>query len=373
MVAILLSPIALAACPPGLGSDTAALNAIKLLVGPILNYEGDEIPGIDSVLPGILDFTEIYLSSQDWSSVCNGKGRRTGLNLDEIVQGSQNFTNALNSSPVYCGSVPSYTCNPANIPQYCNNGTFESNCQICGCIQGATCLGNNTCDTSVTCSEGDAGVDYGVQSTTTRINATGQLDLTDFCSDGTTLQEYYCTPQKTIGLDNTTCPGGCSSGACQPVVPFCSDSDGGIVQNTSGFVNSSGGTFSDACFGNPSPGLPSYCSSNPSQEIFCDLAPQLTEFYCVGNSPSNQTIACNCLNGECIQATSCSDTDGGSVSLVAGNVSYNYWADSAWHNEVYSDYCVNSTRQVEWSCIGGNTLSYAITDDCNCVDGEACI
>ncbi len=72
----------------------------------------------------------------------------------------------------------------------------------------------------------------------------------------------------------------------------------------------------------------------------------IIEYYCDGSNLKNETYICpyGCGNGICLRpsTTACTDTDGGVNYYVNGTASY--------RSINYSDYCLDSTTLLEYSC-----------------------
>lgn len=165
----------------------------------------------------------------------------------------------------------------------------------------------------------------------------------------------------------------------------CSDTDGGNLifsyGTASGYLNSTYYSSSDYCVdtGNI---MEYYCSGAYKQsqqqscgtdgyvgDNFCyggDVYRNYTDYSCSGGQCYvNASVILQqdcvsgqyCSNGQCLWNNSCSDTDGGIVITVFGNV-YGYVNQSYYNN---SDYCFNSTMLTEFYCSGVNARSYTFS------------
>jgi hypothetical protein len=145
------------------------------------------------------------------------------------------------------------------LPGFRTRCQVSSNCEPAGtdfCINGST-LNEMTCgplgatnitircpqgcrDGACECPDTDGGWNYYVA---------GNVDGTpDTCVGNYNLTEYACTYQngmQGVGSRNVTCPYGCDSDACQ-----CSDSDGAMNYNVQGHVGIASAGISDYCIDN---------------------------------------------------------------------------------------------------------------------------
>ncbi|MDP3966608.1 MAG: hypothetical protein Q8Q04_03690 [archaeon] len=99
-------------------------------------------------------------------------------------------------------------------------------------------------------------------------------------SSGPYIVEYACGSGNYGNQILYQCPAGCSNGVCNPVAPFCTDSDGGINYNTRGTATTEQGQFPD----------------------YCTDAGKLKEYSCSGISKVVTTYECSneCFSGACV-------------------------------------------------------------------------
>jgi hypothetical protein len=155
------------------------------------------------------------------------------------------------------------------------------------------------------------------------------------------------------------CVYGCSGYVCLPPQPFCTDSDGGLNLASFGtvsfrFANGTGGNQSDSCNGN-----------------------LLNEQSCSNLTPVSTTFNClfSCSNGACLQSQPiCTDTDGGKVYNVTGNVTYKLngitttLQDTCTNTTLTERYCTNTTAlsintACVWGCTNGRCLPAPVCTD----------
>jgi hypothetical protein len=143
-----------------------------------------------------------------------------------------------------------------------------------------------------------------------------------------------CQPTGKAGTTNYTIN---ETNTSVNITYFCFDSDKGINENVSGYVNS---------------------SINGFNKDTCVNISMILEYYCDKYEGKYIKINCPCQNGACYQTINytnqsitnitytCKDSDNGNVTTVAGNVSGYY------NNQFYSysDVCNSTTIVKEWTC-----------------------
>ncbi len=97
---------------------------------------------------------------------------------------------------------------------------------------------------SACCSDTDRGINIFERGTVTN----NGVDHTDFCSNETTLVEFYCV-NSTYSNITYNCKYGCLNGTCVNMTyPNCTDSDGGINFMEQGRVDYNFYYYIDYCF-----------------------------------------------------------------------------------------------------------------------------
>jgi len=126
----------------------------------------------------------------------------------------------------------------------------------------------------------------------------------------------------------------------------CSDSDGGIVVGTFGFVSTESTSYNDTCL------------------VGGD---GIREYYCIGNVVDyvEQTCENTCSNGACQSATFCYDTDGGIDYSEQGTATTNFG--------VHTDYCREipySYYLYEYSCSGSSLVTQMYSCPYGCSEDQ---
>jgi len=160
-------------------------------------------------------------------------------------------------------------------------------------------------------------------------------------------------------------------------IDSCSDTDGGNVITllgiVSGYLNNSYYSESDYCVDSGNI-MEYFCNGayKESQQYSCgtdeyvgsnycmsgDVYRNYTDYSCGSGACSSNTSAVlqqdcvsgqYCNNGQCFWSDSCSDTDGGYVVDIFGNVTG--YLNQSYYD--YGDYCIDSTTIMEYYCSGG--------------------
>jgi hypothetical protein len=163
----------------------------------------------------------------------------------------------------------------------------------------------------------------------------------------------------------------------------CSDTDGGniisVFGTASGYLNSTPYSSDDYCV-DTSNIMEYYCSGayNQSQQQSCGTDGYVGSNYCMsgdvygnytdyscgsGACSSNTSVILQqdcvtgqyCSSGQCLWSDSCSDTDGGYVLTVFGNVTG--FLNQSYYG--YSDYCIDNTTIMEYYCSGSYSNSWS--------------
>lgn len=186
------------------------------------------------------------------------------------------------------------------------------------CPSGTVCTGG-VCNASV-CTDTDGGFNLFERGT---VREGGGVYI-DYCSDTSSVKEYYCsngTMAQTIG----NCGEGfyCSDGRCLEYT--CRDTDGGRDEDEFGTVSKGSDEWSDECY-----------DDNTVREYYCD-----------GNEVSSTRIDCGsseiCSDGQCVRVT-CTDSDGGRYPFMPGTATKGMLTQA--------DECKNATTLKEYYCSG---------------------
>jgi len=252
------------------------------------------------------------------------------------------------------------------------------------------------------CSDSDGGKDIFTSGTVT---ANGAVQ-SDSCVNESVVEEKSCMNNAATS-ERLPCPAGyaCQGGKCN-VVP-CTDSDGGINEDTKGTVVSATGSENDECTDSNTVNE-AYCDGGDiayrqvdcetgkecrdgacvvapcedsdggkdtseagrtskgsiSQADSCVSATSVKEYFCEGGDIDNEVMQCgsgySCLSGECRQDR-CNDSDGGKDTSQKGTTSYG--------NRSYTDSCYSNLAVLEYYC-----ASDTVIDDerINCGSGKEC-
>jgi hypothetical protein len=202
------------------------------------------------------------------------------------------------------------------VENFCSASGEASSEQI-PCPAGYSCS-NGACE-ATPCTDSDGGMVLGTKGTA----SSGSDSGTDSCEDSSTLIEYICRNGE-VESEEVGCPSSkeCIDGACTELQ--CTDTDGGENSNEAGTASKGSLSQSDSCF-----------DSNT-----------VKEYYCEGGDIKSRNIDCArddvCIQGECVSAPSCIDTDGGKDRYTFGTTSYG--GDSE------EDACYNEEKVVEYYC-----------------------
>ena len=285
---------------------------------------------------------------------------------------------------------------------YCSDGEVAS--ERIACPEGTECR-EGKC-VALECVDSDEGRDTSVKGTTSK----GAESYTDYCEDGTTVKEYYCSDSQILSmLISCASDEGCEDGVCIPVV--CSDTDGGLVSTVKGTVRADGTVYIDYCtggstlreyyclggevkYGSVDCGSGYYCSNGACKEEecietddgidgdeygtvrkgsdeyedYCYDSDTVMEYYCDDGDVESIRVDCDedevCDDGECVEERYCTDTDGGINGDERGT------AEDA--DETRTDYCINSRTVEEYYCDGNEVEDIEIEcgDEYSCDDGE---
>ena len=229
-----------------------------------------------------------------------------------------------------------------NYSDYCGTGNnlFENYCDASGnlvinylysCPSG--CSDGACVNATSPCIDTDGGQNYYVKGITSK----GNLNYSDYCGAGSNLYENYCDSSGNIQTNSLyVCPNGCSNGACINATTPCVDTDGGKNFDVKGTTSKGTLSYTDYCG-----------SGNNLFENYCDAD---------GNIQTNFLYSCpnGCSDGACINATTCTDSDGGLNYYVQGTVKKGTITST--------DYCGAQTsggRQyvLEQYCDSGNNIA----------------
>jgi hypothetical protein len=279
-----------------------------------------------------------------------------------------------------------YACSTVTNSKYCVNGTLINSCSYCGCDSGLTCnTTSQTCYTSInpTCTDTDGGINYYLLGAA---NINGQ-NWTDYCSNSSSLTEFYCINNSLLFSSpyncpansscfngaclNTTCLDGTLNSSCSFTKPKycsngilidkclscgctndkscnfnqtcslnqCSDSDGGLDYYTKGTITLNNGTINDTCTN----------------------VRGLKEWQCLSNKPIPVDYTCpnGCFNGACLNSMICNDSDGGLDYYVRGTVTLS-------NGTIVNDVCYNTNTLGEFQCTSDNSF---FQSSYNCPNG----
>lgn len=199
------------------------------------------------------------------------------------------------------------------------------------------------------CTDSDGGENY----FTKGIAGKGGKILQDRCTNGNSLEEYYCGGPD-VKMRAVSCPQdyACTNGACNRIeLPGCIDTDGGQDIYARGELRVGGRVYTDIC-------------SAPDT---------VREYFCNGDFAENVIRNCppdsSCSDGACVRNPQvCIDSDNGLNATVFGEVNI---TDPAGFRFTYPDKCESSALLKEYACIGSN-LSFQIME-CSLGRGEECL
>jgi len=199
------------------------------------------------------------------------------------------------------------------------------------------------------CTDTDSGEEIGTKGKV--VSSTGEGE--DYCKDGKTLVEHYCSSQKKLMSKEIDCGFDyiCSEGACKAAT--CFDTDSGENSAEFGTVRYGADEYIDTCV-----------NETAVTEYSCDLEGKLsmTNISCVEGE--------TCTQGKCVGATLCTDTDAGDFGSVEGVTRYG--------SVFYQDKCVGYAVVYEYYCENGTFMQKQVVCPENwyceegvCVEGEA--
>ena len=210
------------------------------------------------------------------------------------------------------------------VEYYCKDDGEVASTYI-SCSSGYVCSGG-VCTASTGCIDSDLGQEKYTKGTISK----GTTSYEDYCFDGDTVKEYYCSGGE-IYWNYLDCLSGygCSNGRCVYTGLECDDTDDGQDRYEKGTVTGDGDTYTD------------YCLDDDT----------VREYYCSGDEVSYKSLGCpsgyECSDGKCISAI-CSDSDGNDVYI------YGHVTKGA---STYNDYCLDSTNVREYWCDGNDVES----------------
>jgi hypothetical protein len=181
----------------------------------------------------------------------------------------------------------------------------------------------------------------------------GGSESRDMCAGPSSVLERFCTGSAALS-ENLPCPAGyqCDAGRC--VSAPCTDSDGGINEDTKGSVTSGDKTMSDECAN----------------------AGSVKEYYCESGNPNSKDINCGagmgCVNGACVK-TLCTDSDGGKDPAVKGTAKSgsDSQTDSCDGNSLTEYFCeADQVKSEKGQCPGGTSCSDGKCVKNVCVDSD---
>ncbi len=240
------------------------------------------------------------------------------------------------------------------------------------CPGGKLCH-NGVCQSNVKCIDSEVGQNASIRGTVAILYKNASISFTpDSCAAGA-IKDYYCfdSNSPTLLSKSISCPAGktCSNGTCASL--SCTDSDSGKVTHIAGYVNSTSGSgftlTGDSCY-NSTAVREYYCTASNStgMKIFpCSAVPN--------GACSNTSV--NVSSGYSVNASrctypawSCFETDNGNAPNIGGNATYISEYGSLVEKQ---DYCINSTRLVEFECISTSGSSPQ-QREINCPQGWTC-
>jgi len=260
---------------------------------------------------------------------------------------------------------------------YCPSNQEEVAYTNISCPRGTCCI-NGACVSSETnscpkppdpeydkCVDSDGGDEPYVQ------GAAAQHGLThsDYCSSGKILKEAICTNNEWSYIDEDCTDGGgvsvtacCRGGRCvDDCKGSCIDRDGLDIfkESDAYFAGESGSQLRDTCEG-----------LGAVSEAYCPdpyLHPQRVTLSC----PPNMY----CDQGRCAEKSrTCTDSDGGDVPKIKGQVDITYLDGGAPYTTNYSDECVNGNRSVLERTCGADSQLVSVQHYCDesgrCEDGQ---
>lgn len=198
------------------------------------------------------------------ASTCSDSDGDNAYSTGSVVFGGQTYSD-------YCADIDSVyemTCE--------NNGVKKRHVN---CPSGYTCSAGACVLEPTRCWDSDGNNIY-VDGTVT--DYWGNTH-SDYCDGTGYVYERVCNGDSVQNL-RQQCPSGysCDEGSCNLITAFaCSDSDGGVNQNSKGTLRDFNGVFTDYCIGN-----------------------DVVEYYCSSNQMANTQIQCSsgyyCSDGACV-------------------------------------------------------------------------
>lgn len=276
------------------------------------------------------DVQEYYCENDSVKSksISCGAGNpcRNGVCSSPVLTCSDTNANSplsIGSANQYRGGVVAATFNDVCIDSSkktsfsCQGGIVKNETLNCPfgtyCTNGA-CIGN--------CVDSDGGLRY-----TTSGSARSSIEeKADFCSDQSTLIEYYCDQNQIVNV-TYGCGGPCGDGKClQRQDVRCTEDDFGI----------------DLYYGT---------EKVYSLENTCNSKSSAKKYVCENNYFSSESDSCNnkqtCYQGVCraVRELGCVDYHGAPTfeNLIVV-------PDEDNNREIYSDYCRNASEAVVYSC-----------------------
>ena len=205
---------------------------------------------------------------------------------------------------------------------YCRDSTIRF--ETLPCPAGYSCAAG-ACE-ELECSDTDSGKKPLEKGTATDSSGSTM----DSCVDEDTVKEAYCSGGE-VKTENMDCPEGkyCDGGECKEYP--CTDSDGGKEPETAGTASKGDDSRDDSCVDGDT----------------------VKEYYCEDGEIEHENIGCAsgkiCVEGECVEAPACDDSDGGKDRYVKGTVTEG--------GVTHTDSCYSTSSVTEWYCEGEDAES----------------